>query len=112
MIFCRDELGIVHENGQFVISSLYKQVTTRKILIELQDVKTRPCLIGNSAYVNILYMLKNYKPTNLDFVDMIKFGFGRVVIEQTFIALKNRWSVVNGFMMAVEKATVVTYRST
>ena len=33
---------------------------------------------------------------------------GRVVIEQAFGALKNRWRILKGFNMSVEKAALVT----
>ena len=33
---------------------------------------------------------------------------GRVVIEQTFGALKNRWHILKGFNMSVDKAALVT----
>ena len=33
---------------------------------------------------------------------------GRVVIEQAFGALKNRWRILKGFNMSVDKAAVVT----
>ena len=33
---------------------------------------------------------------------------GRVVIEQAFGSLKNRWRILKGFNMSVEKAALVT----
>jgi hypothetical protein len=57
-------------------------------------------------------MLKNYKLANPAMVDKIRFDSafngGRVVIEQVFGSLKNRWRILKAFNMSVEKVVVVT----
>ena len=57
-------------------------------------------------------MLKNYKSANPTMVDKMRFDSavngGRVVIEQAFGSLKNRWRILKAFNMSVEKAVVLT----
>ena len=57
-------------------------------------------------------MLKNYKPANPAMVDKIRFDSavngGRVVIEEAFRSLKNRWRILKAFNMSVEKVAVMT----
>ena len=52
-------------------------------------------------------MLKNYKPANPAMMDKMRFDSvvngGRVVIEQAFGSLKNRWRILKYYNMLVEK---------
>ena len=113
---CAGEPGGVHDAGQIVVSSLHAQLSTKRILAEpiirLRDINIEPYLIGDTAYPSRPYMLKNYKPANPAMVDKMRFDStvngGRVVIEQAFGSLKNRWRILKAFNMSVEKAAVVT----
>ena len=57
-------------------------------------------------------MLKNHKPANPAIIDKMRFDSvvngGKVVIEQTFGSLKNRYRILKAFNMLIEKTVVVT----
>lgn len=95
MIFknvCAGQLGGVHDACQLVVSSLYAQLSRRRIVAEhvirLQSINIQLHLIGDTTYPRRPYMLKNYKPANPAMVDEMGFDSavngGRVVIEQVF----------------------------
>ena len=69
-----------------------------KFVIEVRGVHIQPYSIGDYAYPNWPYLLKNFKPWNPAFVDQISFdsfvNSGRVAIEQAFGDLKNRWRIL------------------
>ena len=140
----------MHDAGQFVVSSLAVQLSSRQILAEpvirLSGMDIRPFLIGNTAYPSRPYMLRNYNLRNPAMVDQNRYvqsiylyfyflynvyifvfliaillnllcgsyrfdssvNSGRVVIEQAFGSLKNRWRILKGFNMSVDKAALVT----
>ena len=58
------------------------------------------------------YRLKTYKPANPAVVDKMRFDSvvygGKMVIEQAFGSLKNRWHILKAFNMLVEKTAIVT----
>ena len=113
---CADQPSGVHDAGQFVVSSLHAQLSTRRILAEpiirLREINIPPYLIGDTAYPSRPYLLENYKLENPAMVDKMKFDSavngGRVVIEQAFGSLNNRWRILKAFNMSVEKVVVVT----
>ena len=94
------QLGGVHDATQFAWSKIYMQLRTREILpelvLEIGELEIRPYLLGDAAYSSHHYLLKSFKPSVNDprFQDKRRFdeslNFGRVVIEQAFIAFKNR----------------------
>ena len=96
---CAGQPGGVHDGGQFQWSSLYTQLKTRAILREpllhIGNQEVRPYLLEDSAYPIRPLLLKNFKPGNSDFRDQIRFDSSmnsdRVVIENAFAGLKNRW---------------------
>ena len=146
---CAGQLGGVHDVGQFVVSSLAAQLSSRQILAEpvirLSRMDIRPYLIGDIAYPSRPYMLRNYNLRNPAMVDQNRYveslylylyflynvyifvflialllkllcglyrfdssiNSGRVVIEQAFGSLKNRWRILKGFNMSVDKAALV-----
>lgn len=91
----------MHDACQFVVYSLHTQLSTRRILTEsiirLQIINIQTYIIGDTTNPNIPYMLKNYKHVNPAVVDKMRFDSavngGRVVIEQAFGSLKNRWRI-------------------
>ena len=74
---CTGQPGGVHDVGQFVVSSLATQLSSRQILaksvIQLSGMDTRPYLIGDTAYPSRLYMLRNYKLRNPAMVDQNRY---------------------------------------
>ena len=112
---CAGQPGGVHDASQFDVSSLHAQLSTTQILaqpiIRLRDINIQPYLIGDTAYPNRPYMLKNYKPANPAMVDNMRFDSivngGRMVINQAFGSLKNRWHILKVFHMSVKKAVVM-----
>jgi hypothetical protein len=115
---CAGQPGGLHDAGQFGWSSIYTQLRRSDILpnpiLDIGGVEVRPYLIGDSAYLSRPYLLKNFKPNVTDpaFSDKKRFdqsmNYGRVVIEQAFGALKNRWRILKGFNMGVDRAATVT----
>ena len=73
---CAGQPGGVHDAGQFVVSSLATQLSTRRILatpvIRLGGLDIRPYLIGDTAYPSRPYMLRNFKPGNAAMVDHMR----------------------------------------
>lgn len=57
-------------------------------------------------------MLKNFALANPAMVDHKRFdssmNSGRIVIEQAFGSLKNRWRILKAFNMSIDKAGLVT----
>jgi hypothetical protein len=82
--------------------------------LEIGRLEIRPYLLGDAAYPSRLYLLKNFKPSINDprFKDKKKFdeslNSGRVVIEQDFGALKNRWRILKNLNMDVDRAVTIT----
>ena len=82
--------------------------------MEIGGIEVRPYLLGDSAYPRCPYLLKNFKPsiTNLNFGEKRRFdecvNVGRVVIENAFGALKNRWKILKNFNVEINKAATVT----
>ncbi len=62
-----------------------------------------PFLIGDVTYPNCNYLQKNWKPCNPTDVDKIRYDFNmnlkRVVIENAFGFLKNRWRSLKHFIL-------------
>ena len=82
--------------------------------MEIGRIEVRLYLLGDSAYPSCPYMLKNFKSsiTNPNFSDKRRFdecvNVERVVIENAFEALKNRWRILKNFNMDINKAAIVT----
>ena len=70
---CAGQPGGVHDAGQFVVSSVAIQLSTRQILavpvIHLRGMDIRPYLIGDTTYPSKLYLLRNFKFGNKAMVD-------------------------------------------
>ena len=70
---CASQLGSVHDAGQFAVSSVATQLSTRQILpvpvIHLRGMDIRPYLIGDIAYPSRPYLLRNFKSGNAAMVD-------------------------------------------
>ena len=104
---CAGQPDTVHDAGQFVVYSSQTQLSTRHILdkfiIRVWNINIQSYLIGDTTYPSRPYMFKNYKPANPVMVDKMRFEFvvngRRVVIEQTFGSLKNRWRILKDFKM-------------
>ena len=111
---CASQPGGVHDGGQFKVSSLYRSLKRREILqdpvVSIGGVRCTPYLIGDAAYPIRTYLIKNWKAPN----DLQKKRFdhsmnsGRVVIEQAFGSLKNRWRILKHFNSRVDRAASVT----
>jgi hypothetical protein len=111
---CAGQPGGVHDGGQFKVSSLYKDLRKREILQEpvvlVGGIMCTPYLIGDAAYPIRTYLIKNWKAPN----DMDKRRFdnsmnsGRIVIEQAFGTLKNRWRILKNFNSRVDRAARIT----
>ena len=102
---CAGQPGGVHDAGQFRWLSLYHELHHRHILsdptIVVRGIQMKPYLIGDSAYPNRPYLLKNYKPTNPAFRDQKRFdasiNTGKIVIKHAFGTLKSRWRILKSF---------------
>ena len=70
---CAEKLGGVHDTGQFVVSSVATQLSTRRILampiIHLGGTEIQPYLIGDTTYPTRPYLLHNFKLGNPAMVD-------------------------------------------
>ena len=70
---CAGQPGSVHDAGQFAVSSVAAQLSTRQILavpvIYLRGMDIRPYLIGDTAYPSRPYLLRNFKYGNAAMVD-------------------------------------------
>ena len=62
----------MHDAGQFAVSSVAAQLSTRQILvvsvIHLRGMDIRPYLIGDIAYPSRPYLLRNFKSGNVAMV--------------------------------------------
>ena len=82
--------------------------------MEIGRLEIQPYLLGDAAYPSRPYLLKNFKPSVNDprFKDKKKFdeslNSGRVVIEQDFGALKNRWRILKNLNMDVDRTATIT----
>jgi hypothetical protein len=110
---CVGQLGGVHNGGQFKISSLYRDLNNWDILQELEvlirGTSCTPYLIADSAYPIRTYLQKNWRtPEDLNKKKYDScMNSGRVVIENAFGTLKNRWRVLKKFNMRVDRAARV-----
>ena len=70
---CAGQPRGVHDAGQFVVSSVAVQLSTRQILavsvIHLRGMDIKPYLIGDTAYPSRQYFLRNFKSRNAAMVD-------------------------------------------
>ena len=70
---CAGQLGGVHNAGQFDVSFVATQLSTKQILprpiIHLGGTEIRPYLIGDTAYPSRPYLLRNFKLGNPAMVD-------------------------------------------
>ena len=75
----------MHDAGQFAVSSVAAQLSTRQILavlvIHLRGLDIRPYLIGDTAYPSRLYLLRNFKSGNTAMVDHNRY----LVISNVFL---------------------------
>ena len=82
---CAGQPGGVHDAGQFVVSSIAAQLSTRQILpelvIHLRRMDIRPYLIGDTAYPSRPYLLRNFKSGNAAMVDYNRY----LVISNLFV---------------------------
>jgi hypothetical protein len=111
---CAGQPGGVHDGGQFKISSLYRDLKNRDILQEpevlIRGTTCTPYLIADSAYPIRTYLQKNWRTPE----DLNKKRYdscmnsGRVVIENAFGTLKNRWRVLKKFNMRVDRTARLT----
>ena len=92
-----------------MVKNLYATKDTRdSIKANFRD------LLGDSTYPSRLYLIKSFKPSPNDpkFQDKIMFdeslNYGRVVIEQAFGALKNRWRILKNLNMGVDMDATIT----
>jgi hypothetical protein len=71
-----------------------------------------PFLIGDATYPNRTYLQKNFKTHIHVNVDKIRYNsnmnLGKVVIENAFGSLKNRWRILKHFNFKVDKASSIT----
>ena len=76
---CAGQPEGVHDAGEFAVSSLAIQLSTRRILatpiIRLGGLDIRPYLICDTAYLSRPYMLRNFKPGNATMVDHMRCFF-------------------------------------
>ena len=74
---CAGQPGGVHDVGQFAVSFVAAQFSTRQILavpvIYLRGMDIRPYLIGDTAYPSRPYLLRNFKSANEAMVDHNKY---------------------------------------
>ena len=70
---CARQPGGVYDAGQFAVSSMATQLSTRRILarpiIHLGRTEIRPYLIGDTTYPSRPYLLCNFKLDNRAMVD-------------------------------------------
>ena len=115
---CARQPGGVHDAAQFAWLKIYTQLRTQEILPELVlkigGLEIRPYLLGDAAYPSRPYMLKSFEPSVNDPKFQYKRKFdeslnsGKVVIEQAFGALKNRWRILKNLNMGVDRAATIT----
>ncbi len=109
---CVGQLGGVHDDGQSKRCSLYAQLRSREILQEpiiiIQGMRCIPFLIGDVAYSIYTYLQKNWKTCNPTNVDKIIYDSNmnsrKVVIENAFDYVKNRWRILKHF----DKTSLIT----
>jgi hypothetical protein len=67
---CAGQPGEVHDAAQFAWSKIYTQLRTCEILselvLEIGGLEVQPYLIGDSAYPRRPYLLKSFKPNDID----------------------------------------------
>jgi hypothetical protein len=102
----------VHDGGRFKRCSLYAQLKSQEILQEpiniIQGMKCIPFLIDDVVYSICTYLQKNWKTYNPLDVNNIRYDSNmnsrRVVIENAFGSLKNRWKILKHF----DKTSLIT----
>ncbi len=109
------QLGGVHDSGQLKMSSVYKQLKNREILQELvvvvRRVRCTPYIIGDAIYPILAYLQKSWNTHNV--IDVGKhiydssMNLGRVVIENAFGSLKNKWCILRHLNFRVDKVSRV-----
>lgn len=109
-VYCGQPGGCA-DGGAFKLSSLYRSLRHRLILqepvIDVRGVEVFPYIIGDSAYPIRSYLLKNFKPRNAALeTDKIRFdrsmNKGRVLIENSFGILKNRWRILRSLTAKID----------
>jgi hypothetical protein len=74
-------------------------------------VKITPYLIGDSTYPLLIYLHKNWKSHNSNDVNKKRYNnnmtFARVIIENVFGSLKNRWWRLKNFNSSVNRALAI-----
>ena len=85
-----------------------------ELIIELRNINMGLYFIEDTTYWSWAYTLKNYKIVilaNAAMVDKIRFdstmNIGRVMVEQIFGSLKNRWPILKAFKPFGENVHVV-----
>jgi hypothetical protein len=112
---CARQLKGVHDGSQFKVSNLYKQLKDRNFLQELvillNGVRSTPYIIGDSAYPIWTYLQKNWKIKNPINVNKIKYDSSmnksKVVTENAFDSLKNRWRILKHFHSKMDRTPKV-----
>lgn len=105
----------VYDKGQFKSSNIYKELQTISLLQEttviVRGMRCTFYLIGDVAYLIRTYVHKNWKTCNVVDVDKTKFDFsmnsGRIVLENIFASLKNKWQVFKHFNFRIDKSARV-----
>jgi hypothetical protein len=79
--------------------------------VTIQGVKITPYLIGDSPYPLCTYLQKSWKSHNSNDVNKKRYdnsmNFARVIIENVFWSLKNRWWILKNFNSSVNRAPTI-----
>jgi hypothetical protein len=113
---CASQPGGVHDGEQFKRCSLYTQLKSREILqklvVTIQSMRCTPFLISDATYPIRTYLQKNWKTHNPTNVDKIRYDYNmnsrKVVIENAFGSLKNKWRILKHFNSRVDKTSPIT----